>query len=1114
MNLFDKITWINSRIIPWKSYTDNFGSASSFLWNTPTQSIVPQTYQPSKAPIVQKQMSYNKPWYQESVNTRAAAPTESSFYKAVQWWADLFSGIQKRLWETAQEDISRGQVDIEAKKKQFVGDMLQKWYKKEDIFTALDKLSEQWEFTAKSNFATRTISGFESRMWEMWNTTENLSNIQNPLLRTGAWIASYGWDVVATAFQPVVSALEPIVSPVVQKIVEKTWQTQNVQDLSNQYWEFKKNYPILADNIEGLLNISQLAPLSPKITKPIVSSVKEAGKVITPNLAKQAKSLSRSADEWFRMQAEEIAVPNLKEMGIRDKTKIAWDVVETKWFWPFKKQEIVRSPQEALAIEETARLLKEGKVKKWVSEIKNAEAVGWEIWTLANELRSNIMQTAPDIKIKKTDVENLFTDISKRIEDNPVMRGDIKESANKLVEQLKKNLNKEDYNGIDILDLRQKLDSDIAKYVWDSAFDPKIETAFTSAFKEFRQGLNGKISELAPNAEVRNLLDRQSALFRVKENLETKWTRQANSTVGRLISKVQNVTGVPRTEIIELATALGLLWAWALSSVVNPIATAVTVWMWAKAIGKRILSPANKAKLSSMLSKLDDYAKKNPSQAKEIEQIKQTFNQSKNVWTTSNIRGDSNSWPSAKSVKYPTKTTVNLQQSKGGFIRLPWFTSKLNTKPQPKRLFAWENSAQPPKSKTGWFKWADGKMRFEIDDSVAKIEWKWLKKEKIESNSELTKWTVLPFEYTKWDTKLWDILKHDELFKQYPELKDVNVSYIVSPNSKTEWGRFNQETNTIVVTAKYPEQGKSTLLHEIQHSIQEKEWFARGGSANESSLKAAEKYWYNTDKTFKEIADIYNKINQDHIEWRITWAERMMKRMSLEQKFEKEIKDFTIWEYEAYKRLAWEVEARNVQTRMNMTRAERTKTSPIVTEEKDVPRAKQIIRMDSKWPAMSMRRPYTLQANKPIVKRASDLDKTISDEAKSYWQTFESLEKEFDWLLDKYLAIPRKLTKEVWDNVSSSDKFVWMLWWNDLDYSAGIKLKDMWYILVDAPWLFEKIPVAEKPLVLEYLRQNQWPTYSFIVNKLKSTSPKPISEWLMQEARKYKSAKRIAKKDK
>ena len=136
-----------------------------------------------------------------------------------------------------------------------------------------------------------------------------------------------------------------------------------------------------------------------------------------------------------------------------------------------------------------------------------------------------------------------------------------------------------------------------------------------------------------------------------------------------------------------------------------------------------------------------------------------------------------------------------------------------------------------------------------------------------------------------------------------------------------------------------------------------------------------------------------------------------------------------------------------------------------------------------------MRRPFTMQSNNPIVKRVQEkpsnskgwfikipeigkkveakltIDKTISDEAKSYWHTFESLEKEFDKLLNKYLAIPRKLTKEVWDNVSWSEKFVSMLWWNDLDYSAGIKLNDMWFILADAPWKYEKIPVAEKPLV-------------------------------------------------
>lgn len=49
MNLFDKITWVKSRIIPWKSYTDTFWSGSSFLWNE-NKPIVPQTYS-QQAPL-------------------------------------------------------------------------------------------------------------------------------------------------------------------------------------------------------------------------------------------------------------------------------------------------------------------------------------------------------------------------------------------------------------------------------------------------------------------------------------------------------------------------------------------------------------------------------------------------------------------------------------------------------------------------------------------------------------------------------------------------------------------------------------------------------------------------------------------------------------------------------------------------------------------------------------------------------------------------------------------------------------------------------------------------------------------------------------------------------
>jgi hypothetical protein len=37
---------------------------------------------------------------------------------------------------------------------------------------------------------------------------------------------------VATPLQPIASALEPFISPVVQKVIEKTGQSENIQELS------------------------------------------------------------------------------------------------------------------------------------------------------------------------------------------------------------------------------------------------------------------------------------------------------------------------------------------------------------------------------------------------------------------------------------------------------------------------------------------------------------------------------------------------------------------------------------------------------------------------------------------------------------------------------------------------------------------------------------------------------------------------------------------------------------------------------------------------------------------------------------------------------------------
>jgi len=212
MNLFDQITWKSS--------------VQGFLWTKPTetpsfsQPIAPRTTSYTQ-PV--KKMSYEMPWYYESTHSVDTAPTKSLMYKTIQWWADLFWGIQNRLLETAQADIQPQQDEINRKKVAFADSLIQKWYSKEEVFKSLDELKAKWAFDVKPNFATRTVQGLWNRMWEIGSTTENLSKIDNPIARTTAWILPYWWDVVATAFQPVVSALEPVVSPVIQKIVDVTW---------------------------------------------------------------------------------------------------------------------------------------------------------------------------------------------------------------------------------------------------------------------------------------------------------------------------------------------------------------------------------------------------------------------------------------------------------------------------------------------------------------------------------------------------------------------------------------------------------------------------------------------------------------------------------------------------------------------------------------------------------------------------------------------------------------------------------------------------------------------------------------------------------------------------
>jgi hypothetical protein len=149
---------------------------------------------------------------------------------------------------------------------------------------------------------------------------------------------------------------------------------------------------------------------------------------------------------------------------------------------------------------------------------------------------------------------------------------------------------------------------------------------------------------------------------------------------------------------------------------------------------------------------------------------------------------------------------------------------------------------------TGWFLGMDDKWRFEVDDSVAKY------KQDFKAIPEKTKFTV------------GEVLDNPELYKQYPDAADIKFE-IKSPFfdwSQSTNGWYDKGKNEIVVTP-YAEDPRSTIIHEIQHWIQDKEGFASGGNSNsvknydENLLNTLEKYILSDVSTNKIMKDWVQK---------------------------------------------------------------------------------------------------------------------------------------------------------------------------------------------------------------------------------------------------------------
>lgn len=354
-----------------------------------------------------------------------------------------------------------------------------------------------------------------------------------------------------------------------------------------------------------------------------------------------------------------------------------------------------------------------------------------------------------------------------------------------------------------------------------------------------------------------------------------------------------------------------------------------------------------------------------------------------------------------------------------------------------------KENARKIKLATGWERGADGKWRYEVEDfeidpkGLARRNrlWSnlsWSKEydalsDKLFDGVELTEEEAARFDelsekaeelratYEANDVRyLDDYVKDENLFKAYPELKQIRVEIYNAPTSNTG-ATYYESQNLIRVNESVLDRAdfRSILAHEVQHTVQSIEGFARGGNSmtyrkHLDALKEKRDAW----SMIEEFADkreelgedasqmdVYNALVNEYHSDGFEFGDGFIPSRNAFDKgfnlwvrgYDKEGYEDAYNEYQSliekfglggendrYNELSGEVEARNVQSRMNMTPEERRNT--LASETEDVAREDQIFINDALEAYASVSAPMNTAVNELSESLHTPIEKITSED--------------------------------------------------------------------------------------------------------------------------------------
>jgi hypothetical protein len=308
--------------------------------------------------------------------------------------------------------------------------------------------------------------------------------------------------------------------------------------------------------------------------------------------------------------------------------------------------------------------------------------------------------------------------------------------------------------------------------------------------------------------------------------------------------------------------------------------------------------------------------------------------------------------------------TKALKRQQGMFIgknAKTWDAAKAK---QAEELLAKGADPREVWKQTGTFRGVDNALRQEIPDNIS---------HRVNPMKENK-----PAGWTPQNVGEYTIAPFIDAYPDIGKLKiDTDSVYGVDPFGSVK-GAYANDTIYMQPTG---DDSYTTALHEIQHAIQQREGWARGGSP-EAFVREVTDARFKVDELSQKLERLENQAGAEADLWLQKYPEKVREALDyikqkglyddaddiremvkyaifdqdpIYQSFTKQWRDAKQMAHtsptDAYRRLAGEAEARLTQSRMNMTMPERLQSYPY--DMLDVPQDQLIVRGLLGWPALS-----------------------------------------------------------------------------------------------------------------------------------------------------------------